>query len=779
MSKQRYKVRTVEQVIPDGGSALPTSQPIAVYYRQSTDGQIGNVSTTIQTVDMVAYLKQRGWEAEQIVMIDMDAGISGTKKIDERPGMSLLFSLISEGKIRAVACQDEDRLFRDVTQIQVNIFIEACKQSQVLVLTPSMVYDFAHELMGSFHARQFRFKCEMAAEYINAHVKGKLHRAKRRLLMEGRWAGGVIPIGFMIDTRKVLPDGTKNEHWRRFMPFEAYAEVIAEYFRLFIAHAGNLRATVTHIQHHGPFYPDPQTCQVPEGFKVEFSHQMRRYGNGYCPGRVGLLYLLTNAAYIGHWSVKGVVERWNNHPGIVPVDLFMHAYDYLSPVTFDGQINPNFHPFRQNSRPSREQARPVERPLCAGMIVSWIDGKQRHVGTNWSSSFQSYTYTLWSPPPADSHVWSKTARFVDEAVTTLFRQKLRATFDVTDWDEALAEFAQSYEQDQRRAQAQLSALEQVMENLVASLDALTNPGMIAKVQARYEQAQDEYTRLRAELARTKTHTAQLQAVYTLRENCGPALDNWENLTRDEKIVALHTFITEIEANQVEGAGIRLVIHWRDMTSSEIILPRQASNGVEWLPSESKRLFALVDAHASQIEIAQAFPQRSWRLIRNKVYWERGKGALEVSPKLIGDEETYNMYLTRCKSAPAIHVAGSGERWTRQEEEQLLGFLDGGASSVDLARAFPQRQWRSIRSKITELCGKERRVPNRGKLKHTETIQDYEARTGGDGKKQQESLAHVPSADDCSCCCPKSRSRRTVKVIRCWPLCSTSKRALMI
>lgn len=45
--------------------------------------------------------------------------------------MKYLFDLITRGEISAVACQDEDRLFRDVTQIQVNIFIEACRTSKV------------------------------------------------------------------------------------------------------------------------------------------------------------------------------------------------------------------------------------------------------------------------------------------------------------------------------------------------------------------------------------------------------------------------------------------------------------------------------------------------------------------------------------------------------------------------------------------------------------------------------------------------------------------------
>ena len=140
----------------DSVTGLPTDRPVAVYYRQSTSAQVGNISTAIQTIDMVTYLQGRGWAEDNIILVDMDAGISGAKKIDERPGMRLLFDLITQSKVSAVACQDEDRLFRDITQIQVNIFIEACRKEHVLVITPSITYDFADDLTGQFHARQFR-----------------------------------------------------------------------------------------------------------------------------------------------------------------------------------------------------------------------------------------------------------------------------------------------------------------------------------------------------------------------------------------------------------------------------------------------------------------------------------------------------------------------------------------------------------------------------------------------------------------------------------------------
>lgn len=89
----RYQ-RPRQQIDLYKSQPLPLGRPVAVCYRQSSEGRIGNISTTLQTVDMVEHLHRQGWQRDQIIMIDMDAGISGTKKIVERPGMSYLYSLM-------------------------------------------------------------------------------------------------------------------------------------------------------------------------------------------------------------------------------------------------------------------------------------------------------------------------------------------------------------------------------------------------------------------------------------------------------------------------------------------------------------------------------------------------------------------------------------------------------------------------------------------------------------------------------------------------------------
>lgn len=648
MARRRYQQtnNTSKGVLAEvsTSTALPIDRPVAIYYRQSTDSQVGNISTSIQTVDMVAYLKHCGWTDEHILMIDMDAGVSGTTKIDERPGMSELFDLITSGQLGAVACQDEDRLFRDVTQIQVNIFIEACRSSQVLVLTPSMVYDFANPMTGTFHARQFRFKSEMAAEYINAVIRGKLHTAKRRMLLGGQWAGQSMPAGYMVDMRKTLPDGGRNEQWRKYAVFESYAEVIREYFRLFLSFAGNLRKTADHIREHGPYYPDPKACQPPEGYRVVY--RIRKSGGKLCPGRTGLSGILTNAQYLGHWMYQGAIVQWHNHEAIIDEDTFMRAFNYLSPVSLDGRENRGYRGMKDNARPSREEKRSVERPLLSGMLVARDGEKWGRVGTYWVEKAKRYTYTMWSVS-RDRYLWSKATPFVDEAVAALVREKLMATFDQEVWETTLAEFREQANGQQRQKRLQLSHLDIVMENLIVSLDTLTNPTMIRRTQERYEDAQAEYERLSAELAAMSDKTEQLKSLEKLRESCGPVLENWENMSRDENRVVLHAFIERIEAEPGDGHSLELTVHWRDETTDCIVLPRQATTGNNWLPEETEYLLELVESGASELEIARAFPTRTWSNIRNKFYRETGSGeAIRFKKKRIKDNECYLDYAER-------------------------------------------------------------------------------------------------------------------------------------
>lgn len=724
MYKKQYLSQADESEMIQDPGALPTDRPVAVYYRQSTGEQVGNVSTLLQTVDMAAYLQQRGWKPEDIIMVDMDEGVSGTTKIDERPGMSMLFGLITEGKVGAIACQDEDRLFRDVTQIQVNIFIEACRSANVKVLTPSMVYDFTNEMTGSFHARQFRFKSEMAAEYINAVIRGKLHRARRRIQLEGRWSGHNVPPGYMFDTRKTLSDGSKNDNWRRYVPFEPYAEVVREYFRLFLSHSGNLSATLRHIHLHGPYYPDPATCRPPEGF--EAIYQMKRYPNGYCPGDAALSRLLTQAVYIGHWAVKNLIVRWNNHPPIVDGDIFTRAYNYLMPFTLDGQPNSAYKPFRIQARPTLDENRPVARPLCAGMMYSRYKGEWCKVGTRWQQAKKHYQYWLRGVDIVEICVWSKSANMVDDAVSALLLEKLQVTFQNSEWQKAIDVFNEEVDSERNIKQSQLHALERVIENLVLSLETITNAEMIQSVQQRFEAAKIEQVRLSNEISAMEQVAKRTEVLRYLRENYTEVLEYWHTYSHEEKRSVFHAFIRRIEAENLGHGALRIAVYWLDNSSDTIDIRKNSPTGENWLPTEVTKLLQMLDVQATQVQLCQAFPERNWHSIDSKIREQRGKVAYLIGAKFIRSYERYEDHLLRLREKPK---ARPSERWTPEEERLLLELLEKHADELELASAFPRRTWFSIRKKAAALTGKRMHIKRAKNIREDETITMYRERIG--------------------------------------------------
>lgn len=612
MSRKRYQPLQNDFRELLGETKLPTDRPIAIYYRQSTDAQIGNMSTALQTVDMAGMLERYGWQEKHIILIDADAGVSGSTKIDEREGMRQLFQLITDGAIGAVACQDEDRLFRDVTQIQVNIFIEACKSSRVLVITPTMVYDFAHAAYGNFHARQFRFKSEMAAEYITSYIKGKLHPAKRRMLMQGRWAGPPIPAGYMIDMRKELANGSPNPDWRKFAIFEPFADIVRAYWDLFLDYNGQLRPTVRHIIEHGPYYPAPGTYATPEGFKVVY--RIRQNQGRWCPGRMGLKNMLTNALYIGHWMVNGAVVIRDNHPAIIEPETFMRAFNYLSDVALDGRENLNYNPVTVYAQPMKEEERDDEWPLCAGLIYSEdVDGKWVRVGTRWSKSNNHYAYEHWSRID-DASLWWKKAALIDDLTCCMLIIKMEATFDFRAWEDAVSGFVARYEQEQSLMRSQLKQLETVMENLVASLDNLQHPQMIQAAERRFADAEAEAERLRSELENQAAEMTRIEQVREMHESCGDIVENWPAMSRQEQRQILHAYIERIDATPMENNAVELDVHWKDATCTTAQVPGQAGASLVWTDEEIETLIGLFQSGKDQLEIASALPYRTWGAI---------------------------------------------------------------------------------------------------------------------------------------------------------------------
>ncbi len=424
----------------------------------------------------------------------------------------------------------------------------------------------------------------------------------------------------------------------------------------------------------------------------------------------------------------------------------MRAFNYISPVGLEGEPNLHYKPFQQYARPSKEQDRPVERPLYAGMIVAQANGEWRSVGTTWLKTLQHYIYVHCTPRPDEHRLWIKTAMFVDEEITNLVIERLRKTFDPTVWEQTLAALEEKYVAASSPVIAQRSTLERVMQNYLLSLKTLDTPEMIQQVEADYKAAQEEHKRLSHQLRILSNEAEWLEALRDLKKDHDPAIANWENLTRNQRRVVLHGFIDRIEAEPIEERALQFTVYWKNGESNTVILTRQSENGwQEWLQSDVERLLQIVDRGASQIEITQAFPKRTWKMIKMKVESIRGAGSLILSPKPMYEYETYEMYIGRVGLNPPTYQARSGDDWTPDEVKQLLELIDNGASRVELAAVFPHRKWGRIRFKITRLRGKNVPIPGFGTIRREETIDAYRVRLG-EIEPHGESTQHIVSFD---------------------------------
>ena len=586
---------------------LPLDRPVAQYYRQSTGEQIGNISTDLQTVDLDADLLRMGWSKDKIILIDADAGVSGTLKISEREGMRQLFDLITEKKIGAVATQDEDRLFRDVTQIQVNLFIEECKQNNVVVITPTFVYDFAHPQTGMFHARQFRFKSEMAAEYINTIVIGKLGAARRFLMRTGRWAGAAVPVGYMVDLRETV-NGSANMHYRKYVPFEVYADVIREYYRLFLEFGGDMARTHYYIRTHRICYPDPKLNSPPEGFRAPYHMALRPWGYG--PGRHGLKLILTNPAYVGHWVFEQFIVQWNNHEPLISERDFRAAMNYLSEVNLDGTPNLHYRPARQNARPTLEADRTVPKPLCTGLIVANIKGKTLSITTSYRSEREEYAYIL---SPLDdmgmpTKVWSRQAKLLDEAVTYHVLEMLRSTFRAELWADSVEAFIKSSEKERKFKEKELKAIQQEMENILGNLAFYSTREMIEAVERRYITLEQERSRKISELAAMDANYFDVQNLIDLRNQFNEVLSVWDDMTRDEKHLIIRKLVDRIELTDFKTkSACTMKIYWRDGSTQDMIIRKGATGGRDWSYADIQKIKHMLAEGLTRKQIRLTFP----------------------------------------------------------------------------------------------------------------------------------------------------------------------------
>lgn len=148
----------------------------AIYLRVSTEGQ----TVENQRLDLEAAAAQRGWD---IVATFDDAGISGAKGRDMRPGLDLMLKEATRGKFDVVMAWAVDRIGRSLPDLldtlqelraaKVGLFLQ---QQALDTTTPAGTAMFS--MLGVF--------AEFERSMIQARVHAGLARAKAAGVKLGR-----------------------------------------------------------------------------------------------------------------------------------------------------------------------------------------------------------------------------------------------------------------------------------------------------------------------------------------------------------------------------------------------------------------------------------------------------------------------------------------------------------------------------------------------------------------------------------------------------------------
>ncbi len=322
---------------------LRTDTPTAGYARRSNPyakdkEKDKSQSREMQTEDLREWAIAQGWKDKDFHPYFADLGLSGTLRPDQRPDMLRLFDDIDARKFDggSVICYQENRLFRDETQIYYNQFIQKCKDHDIIVVVMSpylIIYDFRDD----FLTEMFRWKCKEAADFIKRHIKGWMLPARHRAAWhDGEWAGlGQLPPGFIVDYNPESPTHKK------LIPYWPHVEKKRELYQLFVELGCDMSLLYTRLRKTPIIFPDFEPW-VDQRNITKFG--MSRYpGGGYSPkSKATLLSMLTDPNNIGYRAIKGVIrcnrqgEKIIDHEPIIERELFDLAYYSLAQTDLDG-----------------------------------------------------------------------------------------------------------------------------------------------------------------------------------------------------------------------------------------------------------------------------------------------------------------------------------------------------------------------------------------------------------------------------------------------------------
>ncbi len=193
----------------------------AIYTRKSTEEGLDQAFNSLeaQREACEAYIKSQTHEGWSLVKTHYDdGGISGGTL--ERPALQHLLQDIETGRVNVVVVYKVDRLTRALADFAK--IVEVFDTHGVSFVSITQQFNTTTS-MGRLTLNMLLSFAQFEREVTGERIRDKIAASKRK----GMWMGGVVPLGYDVVDRKLIPN-------------ESEAETVRMLFKLYLEH-GNVR----------------------------------------------------------------------------------------------------------------------------------------------------------------------------------------------------------------------------------------------------------------------------------------------------------------------------------------------------------------------------------------------------------------------------------------------------------------------------------------------------------------------------------------------------------
>jgi DNA invertase Pin-like site-specific DNA recombinase len=573
---------------------LVTTKLLLIYARQSSSRQfVHNIYSAMEQRDgLIERAHELGWirDDQYILYVENQLAkktqISGSLRIDQRPGLKALTEVIESGKASAVLIVSVDRLTRDEDLITPTQFANLCKKHHVVIIVTEDEYTYDFNNPNSDDIGKFMNAAIAAKEYIRKQIKGKALKGRTRKVNMGRVGNGTAPIGLQLDESRnnLVPSVHRyrvNDLYKRYHDLNANLNAL-------------YREIVNMAQRGEPlFYPDPSINES----TIYASRMEDSKGNllGWTiKSRTALKHLLSNPMYAGHLSWNGKITKYNAHTAIVEPDLWLYCFEHISKYDLDN--NPIERPViatRRNNAKVTRTARYTQKnsqentALLAGTrdnglpVIDGVGGSHVYVQPANSGTTIVYTLRNLHKHTTDGYETSIAASILDRIIANRILVFVRGTRAHV--KQALDNTASQVEQPQ----APLSATSAIDGDLALTIKDLASVQRVLKFPdllsderlAESLASEKRLIKRKAELEHAKANEERIasqrtQATQDLEK--GP--DKWSSWDLEKRRSFIRLVTDTITLEKIDNNTLRVTIVWSPLIG---FLTNIVPTGSDW------------------------------------------------------------------------------------------------------------------------------------------------------------------------------------------------------